>query len=203
MLKSNLFASCLLACRKACWSPETLCHAAEWAAVFTGRSAREQRSTRPAETQDHVPPVAGGALQTQQHQRPEARLQRVLPQPHPAPELPGFSMHPHADCGLFVSCSSLFGINYLYDPNQGLSGLICYIFFRAAVHRTWTSPVSVKSWRNMTRSWTLLAGQTGAWLMWRWRHSTPARRSHSSSPRQRCPLEYTQIHNMIQRWPDA
>lgn len=71
--------------------------------------------------------------------------------------------------------------------------LICYhscsLF---AFHRTWTSLVSAKSWRNMTKSWILLVGPTGVWLTWRWRRSTPARRSHSSYPRQRCLLTYTQ-----------
>lgn len=77
-------------CREACWSPETLRHAAERASVVAGCTAWEPGSAWPAQTQDRVPPVTGGALQAPQHQGPEARLQRVLSQPHPAAELPGY-----------------------------------------------------------------------------------------------------------------
>lgn len=70
------------------------------------------------------------------------------------------------------------------------------VVFLAIVHRIWTSLVSVKSWRNMTRSWILLAELTGVWLTWRLHLSTPARRSHSSSLRQRCPLTCTRTHTL-------
>lgn len=61
-------------CRKACGSPETLCHLAEWVTIFSGCPARKQRSVRAAQTKDGVPPVAGRALQTPQHQGSEACL---------------------------------------------------------------------------------------------------------------------------------
>lgn len=162
--------SCLPTCRETCWSPETLCHTAEWTSVFSGRAAGEQHPTWPAETQDHVPPVAGGALQTSQHQGPEASLQRVLPQPHPAPELPGFSAHWFVwVCAVWIWSSQCSFV---------------------ALFRTWTSLVSEKSWRSMTKSWTLLVGPTGAWPTWRWLLSIPARRSCSSSLKQRFLLTY-------------
>ncbi len=99
---------------------------------------------------------------------------------------------------LYGPAPVLFGINKV----STLFVWCEYVTF-VSVHRTWTSLVSVKSWRNMTRSWTPLAGPTGAWLTWRWHLSTPARRSRSSSPRQRCRLAYTQTHTYTLWYKDV
>lgn len=82
--------------------------------------------------------------------------------------------------------------------------LLSYItFWTYALLRTWTSLVSVKSWKNMTRSWTRLVELNGVWLMWMWLLFTPARRLLSSSLRQRWLLTSPQTRKYkikIIRW---
>lgn len=165
---------CFFPYRKARWSPETVCDAAVWAAVVPGCSAGEHCSARSAETQDCVPPVAGGALPAPQHQGPEASLQRVLPQPHPAAELPGSHGAHFTRTSFRVHESSLKTLHRVV----------------LGFYRPWTSLGFVRSWRNMTRSWIPLAGPTGGCLKWRWHLSTPARRSRSLLPRLRWPLVF-------------
>lgn len=62
--------------------------------------------------------------------------------------------------------------------------------------RTWTSQVSERSWRSMTRFWRRRGGLTGEWLMLKWLHFTHARKSHSSSLRLRC--IHTHAHKLNQ-----
>lgn len=94
-----------------------------------------------------------------------------------------FSASTHSDH--FMSPAVVWS-DYISFPVSFQSGVVCSCWFLLVSHRTWTSLVSVRSWRNMTRSWILPAGRTGVWLMWRWHLSTPARRSHSSLLRRRC-----------------
>lgn len=70
--------------------------------------------------------------------------------------------------------------------------LILITFLTCGICRTWTSLVSVRSWKNMIRSWTRLVEPTGVWLTWRWLLFTPARRSPSLSLRQRWLLTFPQ-----------
>lgn len=87
----------VLCYREAGRGAAALRHAAERAAVVAGRAEGEHgQRAGPEEEEDGIRPVAAGEMQTQEHQGSAAGLLRVLPQPHPAAELPGaHHMHTH------------------------------------------------------------------------------------------------------------